>query len=207
MLKDPHWHDAMALEFIVLQQNRTWHLVDRLSGAHVVSDKWVFKHKLNPDGSLEHYKARWVVSGFTQCAGVDFNETFTPIVKPATIRTVLTIVASHHWSTKQLDVSNAFLHGHLKEHILCQQPTRFIDADCPNAVCLLDKSLYGLRQAPCVWFTCFANFVIRLGFWATRSDSSLFVLWHGNDITYLILYVDDIVLTGSSTALLQHILA
>lgn len=103
----------MALEFEALQWNRTWRLVDRPPGAHVVSGKWVFRHKLNPNGTLERYKARWVVRGFTQRAGVDFDETFTPVVKPATIRTVLTIAASRQWQTKQLDVSNAFLHGHL----------------------------------------------------------------------------------------------
>jgi histone deacetylase 1/2 len=110
----------MALEFQALQNNRTWCLVDRPPGAHIVTGKWVFKHKLNPDGSLERYKARWVVRGFTQRAGVDFGETFTPVVKPATIRTVLTIAASKGWAMKQLDVSNAFLHGHLKEQVLCQ---------------------------------------------------------------------------------------
>jgi histone deacetylase 1/2 len=195
----------MALEYDALLRNHTWRLVDPPPGAHVISGKWVFKHKLNPNGTLERYKARWVVRGFTQRAGVDFDETFSPVVKPATIRTVLTIAASRRWTTKQLDVSNAFLHGHLKEHVFCQQPTGFVDAERPNAVCLLDKSLYGLRQAPRAWFTRFANFAVKLGFHATRSDSSLFVLRHGDDIAYLLLYVDDIVLTGSSPALLQHV--
>jgi len=192
----------MALEFDVLQRNRTWRLTDRPPGANVVSGKWVFRHKLNPNGSLERYKARWVVRGFTQRAGIDFSETFSPIVKPATIRTILAITASNQWPTKQLDVSNAFLHGHLNEHVLCQQPTGFVDADRPDAVCLLDKSLYGLRQAPSAWFIRFAGFVTKIGFKATRSDSSLFALRRGTDIAYLLLYVDDIVLTGSSSALL-----
>lgn len=166
----------MASEFAALERNRTWRLIDRPPGAHIVSGKWVFKHMLNPDGTLERYKARWVMRGFTQRAGVEFGETFTPVVKPATIRTVLTIAASRKWATKQLDVSNAFLHGHLKEHVLCQQPTGFVDAARPDAVCLLDKSLYGLRQAPQAWYTRFANFVVTLGFRATRSDASLFIL-------------------------------
>jgi hypothetical protein len=119
---------------------------------------------------------------------------------------VLAIAASRHWPTKQLDVSNAFLHGHLSEHVLCQQPTGFVDADRPDVVYLLDKSLYGLCQAPQAWFTRFASFITTLGFRATRSDSSLFVLRRGSEIAYLLLYVDDIMLTGSSTALLQHII-
>jgi histone deacetylase 1/2 len=204
-LTDPNWRAAMSAEYDALQQNRTWRLVDRPIGANVVTGKWVFKHKLNPDGTLERYKARWVVRGFTQRAGVDFGETFSPVVKPATIRTILTIAASRRWPTKQLDVSNAFLHGHLQEHVLCQQPTGFVDAERPDAVCLLNKSLYGLRQAPRAWFTRFATFIAKLGFQATRSDSSLFVLHHGSEVSYLLLYVDDIVLTGSSLDLLQRI--
>lgn len=196
----------MATEFDALQCNRTWCLVDRPPGANVVFGKWVFKHKLNPDGSLE-------VRGFTQRPGIDFSEIFTPVVKPSTIRTVLTIAASRRWPTKQLDVSNAFLHGHLHEHVLCQQPTGFVDAARPNAVCLLDKSLYGLHQVPRAWFTRFAEFVVTLSFRAVEPmfpvpgspDSSLFVLRRGADVSYLLLYVDDIVLTGSSTSLLRHI--
>jgi histone deacetylase 1/2 len=204
-LKDPHWHDAMATEFEALQMNRTWRLLPRPPSAHVMTGKWVFKHKLNPDGTLERHKARRVLRGFTQRVGVDYGETFTPVVKPTTIRTVLAIAASRNWATKQLDVSNAFLHGHLKEEVYCQQPTGFVDAAHPDAIYLLDRSLYGLRQAPRAWFERFTAFIRTLGFVATRSDSSLFTLRRGSDIAYLLLYVDDIVLTGSSTALLQHI--
>jgi hypothetical protein len=107
----------MQLEYDALCRNSTWRLVPRPRGVHVVSVKWVFKHKLHPDGSLERYKARWVVRGFSQRAGVDFGETFSPVVKPSTIRTILTLIASKGWSAKQLDVSNAFLHGHLQEQV------------------------------------------------------------------------------------------
>jgi hypothetical protein len=92
----------MQAEFTALQSNKTWTLVDRPPGANIVSGKWVFKHKLRPDRSIERYKARWVVRGFSQRAGVDFGETFMPVVKPATIRMVLTLVASRRWSV--LDV-------------------------------------------------------------------------------------------------------
>jgi hypothetical protein len=154
----------MASEFSALQRNKTWRLVDRPPGANIVSGKWVFKHKLNPDGTLDRYKARWVVRGFTQRAGIDYGETFTPVVKPTTIRTVLTIAASKRWATRQLDISNAFLHGSLQEHVLCQQPTAFVDATHLDAVCLLDKALYGLRQAPRAWFSRFSDFIVKLGF-------------------------------------------
>ena len=109
----------MQQEFDALQANHTWRLVPRPDRANIVTGKWVFKHKYNPDGSLDRYKARWVVCGFTQRAGIDFGETFTPVVKPATIRTVLTLIAGRRWPVRQLDVSNAFLHGHLDERVLC----------------------------------------------------------------------------------------
>jgi histone deacetylase 1/2 len=147
-LKDPHWRAAMQAEFDALMANRTWTLVDRPPLARVITGKWVFRIKPNTDGTLNRYKARWVVRGFHQRAGIDFTETFSPVVKPATIRTVLALITSHGWPAHQLDVSNAFLHGNIEEQVFCQQPTGFADAAKPDAVCLLSRSLYGLRQAP-----------------------------------------------------------
>lgn len=88
--------------------------------AHIVTGKWVFRIELNPDGTLNLYKARWVVRGFHQRPDIDFTETFSPVVKPATIRTVLALIASHDWPAHQLDVSNAFLHGNITEQVYCQ---------------------------------------------------------------------------------------
>jgi hypothetical protein len=96
-VKDPNWHAAMQTEFDALQANKTWSLVPRPPGARVITGKWVFKHKMNPDSTLERYKARWVVRGFHQRPGIDFGETFSPVIKPATIRTILTLIASKGW--------------------------------------------------------------------------------------------------------------
>lgn len=202
---DPAWFDVMQEEFNALQRNGTWSLVPCPKGAHIISGKWLFKNKLNPDGTLELRKARWVVRGFTQRAGIDFHQTFSPVVKPATIRTVLYLAASRDWPVHQLDVKNAFLHGQLTERVFCHQPAGFVDPDHPDHVCLLSKSLYGLKQAPRAWFDSFVAHLCKLGFVATKSDSSLFVFKKGQDMAYLLLYVDDIVLTASSSALLQHI--
>ena len=117
----------MKREYDALQANKTWTLVQRPQGARVITGKWVFKHKLNPDGTLERYKARWVVRSFNQRPGVDFGEAFSPVVKPASIRTVLTLVATYKWPAHQLDVSNTFLHGNLRERVYSQQPTGFVD--------------------------------------------------------------------------------
>lgn len=132
--------------------------------AHVIIGKWVFKHKLNSDGSLEHYKVRWVVRGFNQRPDISFRETFSPIVKHETICTVLTRVASYKWLTHQIDISNVFLHGILEERVCYQQPTGFMDTQRPNDVCFLTHLLYGLRQAPHAWFDKFFKHVISMGF-------------------------------------------
>ncbi|KAM3366771.1 hypothetical protein ACQJBY_015855 [Aegilops geniculata] len=195
----------MQVEYAALMQNRTWSLVPRPRGANIVTGKWLFRHRFKADGSLERYKARWVVRGFSQRPGVDFDETFSPVVKAATIRVVLSVAAAHNWPVHQMDVNNAFLHGHLTERVYCQQPVGFVDAGHPDHVCLLDKSLYGLKQAPRAWFARFAAFVRTIGFRDCRSDPSLFVLHSGDGAAYLLLYVDDIVLAASSSTLLHRL--
>jgi hypothetical protein len=206
-VKDPNWYAAMKQEYDALQANKTWTLVPRPPGARVITGKWVFKHKLKPDGTLERYKARWVVRRFNQRPGIDFGGTFSPVIKPATIRTVLTLVATNNWPAHQLDVSNAFLHGNLREQVYSQQPTGFVDPQHPGAVCLLSRSLYGLWQAPRAWLDRFVGHVTSLGFVQSRADSSLFVYHRGGAMAYLLLYVDDMILSASSSSLLHHVIA
>lgn len=201
----PEWLAAMQAEFDALQGNGTWTLVPRPEHAHVITGKWLFKNKLHPDGSLERRKARWVVRGFSQRPGVDFHQTFSPVVKPATIRTVLHLAATRRWPVHQLDVKNAFLHGDLAERVYCHQPAGFVDTHHPDHVCLLVKSLYGLKQAPRAWFLRLRQHLLSMGFTASGSDNSLFIHKHGAHMAYLLVYVDDIILTASSTTLLRHV--
>jgi hypothetical protein len=103
-------------------------------------------------------------------------------------------------------MKNTFLHGTLTETVYCVQPSGFVDSSRPNLVCRLNKSLYGLKQAPRAWHHRFASHLFSLGFVETKSDSSLFILRHGSDSAYLLLYVDDIVLTASSAEFLKHVI-
>jgi hypothetical protein len=197
----------MEEEYGALLANRTWDLVPRPPRANVVTGKRIFKHKFQADGSLERYKARWVLRGFTQCPGVDFDETFSPVVKLATVRTVLSLALSRSWPIHQLDVKNAFLHGTLPGTVYYAQPFRFEDTAHPDFVCRMNKSLYGLKQAPRPWYSLFAAYLLSLGYVEAKSDTSLFVFRRGSDMIYLLLYVDDIVLTTSSASLLQRTIA
>ena len=128
-------------------------------------------------------------------------------MKPATVRTVLSLAVSRHWPVHQLDVKNAFLHGNLSETVYYVQPSGFEDSSHPDFVCLLNRCLYGLKQAPRAWYSRLANFLLHLGFVEARTNTSLFVFHRGQDTAYLLLYVDDIVLTASSIELLRRIIA
>ena len=138
---------------------------------------------------------------------MDFAETFSPVVKPATVRIVLSLALSHRWPIHQLDVKNAFLHGTLSETVYCAQPSGFEDLAHPDFVCHLNKSLYGLKQAPRAWYNQFVSFLLSRGFVEAKTDTSLFVFRQGSDMAYLLLYVDDIVLMASSPGLLRRIIS
>jgi hypothetical protein len=184
----------MEEEYATLLANHTWDLVPRPPGTNVITGKWLFCHKLTSDGSLNCYKACWVLRGFTQRPRVDYDETFSPVVKFATVHAVLSLALSHDWAIHQLDVKNAFLHGTLIETVYCSQPIGFVDAARPDRVCWLNQSLYGLKQAPRAWYSRFASYLASIGFIEAKSDTSLFIYRHGDDTVYLLLYVDDIVL-------------
>ncbi|GJW62496.1 ribonuclease H-like domain-containing protein [Tanacetum coccineum] len=206
-LCDPNWQHAMQDEFNALITNGTWVLVPRPPNVNVVHSMWLFKHKFHADGSLSRYKACLIANGRSQQQGIDCDETFNLVVKPATIRTILSLAVSRACPIHQLDVKNAILHGNLSEIVYMHQPTGFTDHAHPDYVCLLQKSLYGLKQAPRAWFQRFASYAIRVGFRHSRTDSSLFIYHRGSETAYLLLYVDDIILTASSSTLLQHLIS
>jgi hypothetical protein len=172
----------------------------------VVGSHWVYKIKRRTDGSIDRYKACLVARGFTQQEGIDYLETFSPVVKPATVRLVLTIAVSRGWFIHQLDVHNAFLNEILLKEVYMEQPPSFAHPTLPSHVCHLHKSIYGLKQAPRAWYTRLSDYFISLGFRASNADPSLFIYSDGHDLIYLLVYVDDLLLTGNNSTLLRHLI-
>jgi hypothetical protein len=187
----------MNEEFDALLRNGTWTLVSSSPSQNVVGCKWVFRIKRKADGNIERYKARLVAKGFHQQPGIDYDETYSPVIKPITIRTVLSLAVTAGWHIHQIDVSNAFLHGVLQEDVYMSQPPGFTHPTFPNAVCKLRKALYGLKQAPRAWFSLLSTRLIELGFHCSKSDSSLFIFRSSTEVIFVLIYVDDIIITSS----------
>ena len=160
----------MEQEFHALLRNKTLTLVPPPPRVNVIDSKWVFKVKKHSDGSIERYKARLVARGFRQRHGLDYEDTFSPVVKPTTIRLLLSIAVSRGWSLRQLDVHNAFLHGFLEEEVYMKQPPGFSDPDRPDYICRLFKALYGLKQAPRAWHARLASALRAHGFVPSTAD-------------------------------------
>ncbi|GLT71533.1 hypothetical protein SLA2020_435440 [Shorea laevis] len=199
------WRAAMNMEFTALMHNGTWTLVPPQSTMNLVGCKWVFKIKRKSDGSIDRYKARLVAKGYHQQPGIDFDETYSPVVKPTTIRMVLSLAVTNDWPIRQLDVQNAFLHGDLQENVYMSQPPGFIHPLYPNHVCHLRKALYGLKQAPRAWFSRLSSTLSELGFIRSQADSSLFIYRNSKDeFLFILIYVDDILVTGPSQRLITH---
>jgi hypothetical protein len=205
-LEDKNWKHAMDLEYSALMKNRTWHLVPPQKWRNVIDCEWVYKIKRKAYGSLDRYKARLVAKGFKQRHGLDYEETFSPVVKPATIRTILSLAVSKGWSLRQLDVQNAFLHDKLEEDVYLHQPPGYEDKTKSQYVCRLDKALYGLKQALRAWYSRLSSKLIELGFKISKADNSLFYVNNSELTIFILVYVDDIIVASSRSNAVRALL-
>jgi hypothetical protein len=196
----------MSNELTALMKHGTWDLVLSPSNCKPVGCKWVFHVKRKADRSVDQFKARLVAKGYNQRLGVDYKDTFSPVVKPTTIRAVLSIALMNGWSLRQMDVNNTFLNGELIETVFMEQPPGFKDLSKPNYVCRLKKAIYGLKQVPRAWYTALKNAILQLGFYNSKADSSLFIYSQGSTLCYFPVYVDNLVITGNNSIFVASII-
>ena len=184
----------MNEELSALQKTNTWDLVPLPSSKSAIGSRWVYKIKTKSDGSVERYKARLVAKGFSQQYGMDYEETFAPVAKMTTVRTLIAVASVRQWHISQMDVKNAFLNGDLHEEVYMVPPPGV--SHNHGEVCKLKKALYGLKQAPRAWFEKFSTVITSLGFFSSNHDSALFVKCTTTGRILLSLYVDDMIITG-----------
>ena len=205
-LKDEGWTEAMTEEYVNCKETKTFSLVPRSPNMNVLRSLWVFRNKLNADDTFGKRRARVVAKGNLQEEGIDYLETYSPVVRTATVRIVLHIATIMNSNLKQMDVQNAFLHGDLTETVYMTQPAGFVDKDHPDHVWLLHKFLYGLKQSARAWFDKFSLYLLEFGFLCSIKDPSLFIFSQGKDVIMLLLYVDDMVITGNESQTMQRFL-
>ncbi|GAU30899.1 hypothetical protein TSUD_381130 [Trifolium subterraneum] len=202
--KSENWIHAMNSELEALSTTSTWKIVDMPPNIKPIGCKWVYKIKHKSNGNIERYKARLVAKDYNQIEGLDFFDTFSPVAKLTTVRTLLAIASIKVWYSHQLDVNNVFLHDELQENVYMIIPDG-VFVSKPNQVCKLLKSLYGLKQASRKWYEKLTSLLFKEGYKQSTSDYTLFTLSNQDNFTALLIYVDDIVLTGTCLSEINRI--
>ncbi|CAL8176707.1 unnamed protein product [Prunus armeniaca] len=203
--QDKAWIKAMEEKLSMIDKNGTWELVDRPSDKQVIGVKWVFRTKLNLDGSVQKNKARLVAKGYVQKPGIDYNETFAQVARFDTIRTLIALAAQRTWKLYQLDVKSVFLNGKLQEKVYVDQLEGFVLDGKEDKVYRFHKALYGLKHAPRAWYGEIDNYLIQCGFEKSLSEATLYTKTRGDkEILIVSIYVDNIVYTGSNEEMLKE---
>ncbi|GLT45830.1 hypothetical protein SLA2020_196340 [Shorea laevis] len=219
------WRHAMQEEIQMIKKNDTWELTSLPPEKNAIGVKWVFRTKMNPNGSIYKHKARLVAKGYAQQAGIDYGDTFAPVAWHDIVRMLITLSANFGWAIYHMDVKSAFLNGHLQEDIYVQQPEGFIISGHEDEVYKLKKALYGLKQAPRSWYSRIDSFLLQQGFQRSENEPTLYVKCNSGqssqdtafsvensgsnpfvcDAELLVsLYADDLLITGSNSQLLLN---
>ncbi|KAH9745735.1 retrovirus-related pol polyprotein from transposon RE2 [Citrus sinensis] len=204
-LSDPNWKAAMQAEYDALIKNKTWSLAPMCLDFKVVGCEWVFRTKYNTDGSISKHKARFITKGFHQTAGVDYSETYSPVIKSSTIRVILSLAVMQGWKVRQIDINNAFLNGDLTKDVYMTQPEGFIVEEC--YVCKFNKAFYGLKQAPRAWYDKLKHCLTTWHFYKSKVDTYLFIKHDTKGLIIVLIYVDDILVTSLDSSVLEEFVA
>jgi len=200
------WQAAMEEELQSLLANETWILVDRPVNRLVIQCLWTYKLKEELTGDQARYKTRLVAKGFKQRQGIDFNETYSPVVRYDSLRTVLSIAAARDLDIIQLDIKTAFLYGELEEEIYLEQPEGYTVPGSESKVCLLKKCIYGLKQSSRIWNQRFDSFLTQFGLEPSEADPCVYFYEKNGDILIVAIWVDDGLVCGSSMEMIQQVL-
>ncbi|KAK8704987.1 hypothetical protein V6N13_048598 [Hibiscus sabdariffa] len=201
------WLEAMRSEMDSMSDNQVWTLVEPPKGIKPIGCKWVFKKKTDMDGNVQTYKGRLVAKGYRQIHGIDYDETFSPVAMFKSIRILLAIAAFHGYEIWQMDVKTAFLNGKLEEDVYMTQPEGFVTPENAGKVCKLQRSIYGLKQASRSWNLRFNDAIKEFGFIRNEDEPCVYKKFSGSIVSFLILYVDDILIIGNDIPTLQSVKA
>ena len=169
------WKEAADSEYKSLMENDTWERVELPENREAIGCKWVFKVKHTSDGKVECFKGRLVAKGYAQKHGIDYDETFSPVVQFASIRALLAFAVQNNMLVHQMDVVTAFLNVELNEEIYMQQPSGYAIPGKERLVCKLNKSIYGLKQSPRCWNIAFKEYMGKIGFSQSVADPYVFI--------------------------------
>ena len=199
------WKETMKSELESMYSNNVWTVVDLPQGVKPIGSKWVNKRKKGVDGKVETYKARLVAKGYSQKSGFDYEETFSPVAMIKSIRILLSIAAYYDYEILQMNVKTAFLNGYLKENTYKMQPDGFITKSQEHMVCMLHKSIYGLKQASRSWNKCFDQVIKSFVFDQNEEEPCVYRKMQDDIVVFRILYVDDIFLIGNDFEMLSKV--
>ena len=199
------WQQAMKREYDSLIDNRTWDLVTLPSDRKKVQCKWVFKVKYKSSGEIDRFKARVVAKAYSQKPGIDYQETYSPVVKHSSIRVIFAIAAAKKMHLMQFDIGTAFLNGDLNEDIYMSQPEGFVTPGCKKLVCKLKKSLYGLKQSARQWNIKFDTFLKTYNLIPSEADPCVY---HDNGMNLLLgIFIDDGIAASGDTKRLTAVIS
>lgn len=198
------WSKAMNEELQSFYQNKAWELVEKPSDGKVVQCKWVYKKKLNSDNTVR-YRARLVAKGFTQREGIDYKETFSPVLKYSTLKLLFAISVNLDLNITHLDVTTAFLNGHLDETVFMQLPQNLMCKNNENKVLKLNRAIYGLKQSARQWYKKVDDCLIELNYKKSVYEPCLFIKSSGNLKTFVALFVDDFFIFSNCSSEVDHL--